>query len=65
MKTSEIANRCFEATNLATIADLLLGKFDYTDCDELVKMSERLEQIVDEIAKPIKDKIKEEKGDEQ
>ena len=64
MKTSEIATRCLEATNLATIADLLLGQFDYTDCDELVKMSERLEQIVAEIAKPVHGKIKEEKGDE-
>ena len=64
MKTSEIATRSLEATSLAVISDLLLTQFDYVDCDELVKMSERLEEIIEEVSKPIKDKIEEEKINE-
>ena len=60
MKTSEIATRAFEATNLAIIADLLLDSFSYADCDELTKMSERLEEIIEDVTKPVQDKIKEE-----
>jgi hypothetical protein len=61
MKTAEIATRSAEAIVLAAVADMLQQDFDYVDMEVLKELADKVESLMDEVAKPVQDLIVEEK----